>query len=129
MNTKLLSRDVMTRNVYYVREDEDLNFAETLSDWKHIRHIPVVDREEKLVGMLSVRDLLKHLSAEGSTKFSKVKTFMATPVVSAAPETPLKDLIQRMQEAEVSAIPIVDCDRVIGIVTEHDLVKVLESMI
>ena len=49
----------MTRDLFTVRTDDIVDFAATLMDWRHIRHVPVVDRGGALLGVLSIRDLIR----------------------------------------------------------------------
>jgi len=55
---KIKIQDIMTTNIVVGNPDDDLNYAITVMKEKRIRHIPIVDAEKKVMGMISMRDLL-----------------------------------------------------------------------
>ena len=52
-------KDLMTSNVFTLYEDDNVNLLEELMQWKNIRHVPVVNYSNKLVGLVSHRDFLR----------------------------------------------------------------------
>jgi CBS domain-containing protein len=52
---------------------------------------------------------------------SLVRDLMTTPVVTVGPETPFKEIVARLAEHRISALPVVDDGRVLGVVSEADL--------
>src|SRR5690242_8633204 len=54
----MLVRDLMARKVLTLQDDNKLIVVQQIMGWAHIRHIPVVDRERRVVGVVSHRDLL-----------------------------------------------------------------------
>ena len=55
--TKLTARDVMTPNVVWCHADEDLDDATRIMEDKKIRRLPVIDKDKRMVGMLSLGDI------------------------------------------------------------------------
>ncbi len=99
-----------------------------------IHHLPVV-RAGRLVGMLSSADVLKveffmPRATSDSARFLDsrvtIARLMRTPVISVVPTTSLAEAAERMVEAGVHALPVVDGeDRVLGLVTTTDVIRSL----
>ena len=90
-----------------------------------IRHLPVVS-QNKLIGFLSVRDIIEVLNAANASDLLKdeSKRFMSGKVIAASPEEPLWRALSIMREADIGALPVVnDNGEVIGIFTERDVVN------
>jgi CBS domain-containing protein len=64
--SKLTARDVMTPSIVWCRDDEDLDDATRIMENKQIRRLPVIDKNKRMVGMLSLGDL----SHAGKSKLS-----------------------------------------------------------
>jgi CBS domain-containing protein len=111
--------DMMTTQVRTLREDESINEA----DWDMViggfRHIPVVDRERRLVGLVSDRDVryrINHGRSVASTMTREVHTVLAS--------TPAIEAIEYLLMAKQSALPVVDEGRtLVGIVTTTDFLE------
>lgn len=130
MSTKtLLAKDLMRTQVLTVRPDTDFNAVELLSEWKHVRHVPVVDEHGALRGMVSIRDLLAHLTGSTGSRFVPISTLMSENVVSAGPEDSAAQVAKKMIANEVGAVPIVDEGRVVGIISERDFVSAFIGLV
>jgi CBS domain-containing membrane protein len=102
-------------------------------DSKHVRHVPIVDSEEELVGLVTHLDLSRSalgrlddlpLSAERdalSTK--KIRNIMLTEPDTIEPDAALKDAAQLLLENKVGCLPVVEGLRLVGILTEADFVR------
>jgi CBS domain-containing protein len=125
--------DVMTTNLATLAVGERLDLAEDIMHVGRIRHMPVVDGK-RLVGILSVRDLLaaslsQSMDFEPAHRRAFLRSVSAEEVMTrepltAAPETPLTVVAERMCEQKIGCLPVVDDDEnLVGIVTETDLVR------
>ena len=116
-------RDIMTADVLSVTPDKDLNFVEVLAEAKHVRHI-VVTEDEKVVAVISVRDMLSHLSKASASHFVPAREVMSDRVVTIGPDATMVELATSMRECDISALPVVDAEqKLLGIVTERDFLK------
>jgi CBS domain-containing protein len=98
-----------------------------------IRHLPVLDDEGALVGIVSQRDLFRGALARalgyGAHAQQKllgqllVKEVMTNDPVAVAPDAPLADAARLMLERKIGALPVVENGRLVGILTESDFVK------
>ena len=96
-------------------------------DWRHIRHVPVEDNEGKLVGLVSHRSLLRLVGQGMKGKEQQpvaVKDIMKRDPVCVAPGTATLDAIELMRKNKVGCLPVVEDRRLVGIITERDLIRV-----
>ena len=89
---------------------------------KHLG-FPVVDRDV-LVGMVTVADVHKMPSIDRDAK--QVRDVMRRGVIAVAPETPVVDVLRIMGAKDIGRVLVVDKDRLVGIVTRTDILKVVE---
>ena len=117
---------IMTRDIISLHPEDSLNIVERTFESKSFHHIPIVDTNNEICGMISKTDLLR-LSAVRS-EFSeyrqiKVKDFMTPNVVVADPEITLVQVAAIFNENKFHAVPVVDGEKVVGIVTTHDVLS------
>jgi CBS domain-containing protein len=130
---KLLVRDLMTKDAFSVRRDVSLSAVRDLMDDKNIRHVPVVDEEGQVVGLVSQRDRLRSASAPVTdmplTTQSeimhqvKVADMMTRDVETVDADPPIAIAAQIMLENKYGCLPVVEENRLIGILTEADFVR------
>jgi len=131
MNVKQpMSTDAVT-----IDEHTSCRDAIALMCRKKIRHLPVVSRQGTMCGIVTDRDLRHHLfrsevfRAIGSTPVDQllagvpVHQVMSSPVVSVDPEADLEEAARRMLEDKLGSLPVVDRGRIVGIITETDLLR------
>ena len=97
---------------------------------KGIRHLPVLEFE-KLVGVITDRDLRLATSALAPTPFppdAKVSAIMCRSPFTADPADPVEDAARLMREKKIGCLPVVDYDRLVGIITGLDLLDALMRM-
>ncbi len=70
-----LIKDVMTRNVYTVTMDTSIEQCIALMDAHHIRHLPVVEND-KLIGLVSIRDVIGALIANKNSEIKGLENFI-----------------------------------------------------
>lgn len=108
--------------------------AEWMMQEGNFRHLPVV-RNDRLVGIVSDRDL-KGVTAPGATTLSRyelnylvsrttVDRVMSAPVVTVGQDDRIDDAARKMVERRISALPVVEGDRLVGILTITDLLHAL----
>ncbi|MCO4823187.1 MAG: CBS domain-containing protein [Flavobacteriaceae bacterium] len=126
---------IMTRDVITLNHKDDLETAEHLFKTKHIRHIPVVDGA-MIIGMLSYTDLLRISFADAIDEdedtvdtvvynMFTIEQVMAKNLISVTSTTTIKEVAQILSKKEFHAIPVVDDNKLVGIVTTTDLINFL----
>ncbi len=125
--------ELMTGHVVTVEADASCHDAVTLMVRNKIRHLPVVDGEGRPCGIVTDRDLRHHLfkphvfGAVGRVPVEEllagvhVREIMSAPLISIAGGAGLDEAAALMRDRRLGALPVVDHERIVGIVTETDL--------
>lgn len=123
----MLVREAMTRQVNTVAPSASALAALRTMSGEGIRHLPVVDGDE-LVGIVSDRDLTPAIRAAPSADLRSrtVGRLMSSPVQWVRPDDDLLSATRQLLAWRISALPVVDHGRVIGILTSTDC---LEAMV
>lgn len=125
--------DLMTEKVVFCKENELLETAYDAMAEHSVRHIPVIDSEWEVVGVLSQRDIVgAALFSKESLPFSQVRDYLRNTRVSEVmsrgvettdPEEDLKEAGLKLLENKIGCLPVVEGQRLIGILTESDFVR------
>ncbi len=124
-------QDLMTENPFVVEPDTPLFDAYSLMFEKEVRRLPVV-RGKKLVGIITLSDIQRALPiafAEMDTDtrlqvtILTVDDIMTSDPITVAPEDTIQEVAETMLENQVGGLPVVQKERVIGIITESDIFK------
>jgi CBS domain-containing membrane protein len=129
----------MTRKVSTLGVDKKLFIASHIMDWAHIRHLPVVDRAGRVVGMVSHRDLLRASISSVASRVANVERnqhstgisvqeVMHTNVQMISPEAPVQEAARLMREHKIGCLPVVAQARLVGMITEADLLRIVEQL-
>ncbi|MDY7032619.1 MAG: CBS domain-containing protein [Thermodesulfobacteriota bacterium] len=125
-------KDIMTKEVTTLKANEELSLADDIMKLGRIRHLPVVE-DEKVVGIVTQRDLFKAslASALGYGEKAKrdflktvsVKEVMVKEVRTISPEVDVKEAGKIMLKEKIGCLPVQKDDRLIGLVTETDILR------
>jgi ribosomal subunit interface protein len=117
--------EIMAPRVVTIAPDEPASVAWTRMRRRGIRHLVVVD-DGRLVGVVSERDLG---GRTGGTKRRgrTVRSLMAPTVVGAAPDTSVEEAADVMRARLIGSLPVVEGDRLVGIVTATDVFDALQA--
>ena len=127
--------EIMTTKVVTLNTKDTLEYAEHLFKKHHIRHIPVV-RDERVIGMLSYTDLLRISFAdavdedEGTVdtivyNMFSIEQVMVKNVICVSVTASVRDVALLLAKKQFHAIPVVDNEKLVGIVTTTDLINFL----
>ena len=117
-------KDMMKTDLFVLNENDTIKNASDIMKLEKIRHIPIVDKDYRLVGLVTHRDLLRALAFKPGS--IQIKEIMRKEVKAVGPDTPLKGAIDVMIVNKFGCLPVVDANRkLLGIVTEIDLLKTL----
>ncbi len=127
--------DLMTKEVVTLDANDTLNVADDVMGLARIRHMPVIDGDDSVVGLLSQRDLFRGALARalGYGEFAqkklygmlKVKEVMTNDVLTVPPTTPLVDAAKIMTDRKIGCLVVVEAERLVGILTESDFVRLV----
>ncbi len=126
-------REVMTTAVKTLGRNDQLSIADDVMHAERIRHLPVLDEGGQLCGIVSQRDMFRGALAAvlGYGKVAQhkllatlvVKEVMSTDVITIAPEATIGEAVAVMLERKIGCLPVLDDGRLVGILTETDLIK------
>ena len=121
----------MSTDLFTLRPTDLVDLAASLMDWRHIRHVPVEDEKGHLVGLVTHRGLLRLLS-RGSTApdgtSMTVREIMKPNPTTVTSSTPTLEAIEIMRRAGIGCLPVVDDNRLVGIVTSYDFLTATASL-
>ena len=112
----------MTTNVVTAKKDMVLTDVIALLLRWHISALPVVDDDNKLIGIVSEIDLV-NMTLDGNAEDTMVEDVMATDIVSFGPDAQLAELVQSFSKNRLRRVPILDNGKVIGIVSRRDILR------
>lgn len=126
-------RDLMSTSVTTLSRGQSLPLARELMNLKRIRHLPVVDDDGLLIGLVTHRDLLAAaisslapLDAEEGNELQqrvRVATIMQDQVWTIGPDDPADAAARLMLDNRIGCLPVTEQRRLVGIITEADLVE------
>jgi CBS domain-containing protein len=126
-------RDLMTKEVHTVGRNDPVTTVDALMEERRIRHVPVLDEEGALAGIVSRRDVfrsaMKRLLGYGTHAQDRmlanlvVKEVMTNAVETIGPDAPLAEAARRMIERRIGSLVVVEGERLVGILTDTDFVR------
>jgi CBS domain-containing protein len=141
--------DVMVRQVVTIKPDSTIRDVAALLVAKHISAVPVTDADGKLLGIISEGDLLRRSEIETEQRRSWWLTWLVSPetltaefikshsrrvsdvmtrnVIVAKPDTPLHEIATLLEHNRIKRVPIVQDDKIVGLVSRANLVQALAS--
>ncbi|MGZ8487246.1 MAG: CBS domain-containing protein [Candidatus Binatia bacterium] len=130
-------REIMMGSPVTLKPEDTLDLANDVIALGRIRHIPIVDGS-RLVGIVTERDLigaaaaqifgLKQKSKSALLKSVLIKEVMKKRVITAAPDTPIKEIAHLMANKKIGCVPVVSDGMVVGLVTTTDILRYVESL-
>ncbi len=129
-------RDIMSAEVTTLGRNDTLLLAKDIMNLGRIRHFPVVE-DDALVGVVSQRDLYRaslgtvmQYGEKAQRAFLEsvaVKEIMADPI-AVEPDATVGDAARLMLEHKIGCLPVLEDSRLVGIVTETDMLQVVVDM-
>jgi acetoin utilization protein AcuB len=135
-------KDHMRTPCITISEEAGLDRAMSIMRSQRIRHLPVVDSDGLMVGVITDRDLRMSMEEieQGPSHapkgyflpaLTKVKNVMVKNVLTTTPEMPLANAAVIMSERKIGCLPVLEpgTKKVLGIVTESDMLRLLAKML
>ncbi|HXX56569.1 MAG TPA: CBS domain-containing protein [Thermodesulfovibrionales bacterium] len=137
-------RDAMTRDVLSVSKFDDISLAVKLLSEKNISGLPVVDRESRVVGIISEADVVSMVGSRRAHTFKEilrsivghplperkmghlVGDIMTSPAITVYLDTEISEAVRIMDGRRIRRLPVVDkYERLIGLISRSDIVKAM----
>jgi len=135
----MLVRERMSRHPITVTPETSLFDALRIIRDEKIRRLPVVDRDGKLVGIVSEKDLL-YVAPSPATTLSiyemnyliakiKIRELMTTNVITVEEDCPLEEAARIMVDNNISGLPVMKGTELVGMITESDLFRTFTELL
>lgn len=119
--SEVVAGDIMIKNVHTVLEDRKVAYARLMMLRNNIGALPVVDRKNALVGIITQRDIDL---AGVDTSDLLVSDLMTRTLIKAKETTPLRWVVEQMIKTGIQRIPVVDeKSKLLGLVTQTCVIK------
>ena len=125
-------QDIMSRDVIKLHENDDIYQALDKFKAVNLMSLPVVDAEEKLVGTLALYEVVEWFKGATDPRNSWqhfVRQIMSRRVVTVDPLQPIQDLVPYFVEKSFNYIPVVENQRLIGIISRADMIAALQQQL
>ena len=123
-------KEVMVKEVATLDVNDELSLANDIMRLGRIRHLPVVDGT-RLAGIISERDLFRSSLAQALgyggqasrdlMKTLRIKDIMVKEVTTISPEAGVCEAVKIMMDKKIGCLPVVENDRLVGLITETDI--------
>lgn len=127
--SNLKVEEFMTTDLFTVRKDDILEFVANLLDWRQIRYVPVEDDQKHLVGLITMRQLLREYSKtteanQNNEKPRPVSSLMIRNPITIHPEASIMEAMAIMREKQIGCLPVIKNSRLVGIITEGNFMDI-----
>ncbi|WP_243546605.1 CBS domain-containing protein [Pseudodesulfovibrio tunisiensis] len=132
-------KDLMSTPVFSLKETDSLHNARSLMNLQRIRHIPIVNADNKFIGLLTHRDILSatisqlaELDPETQKEIDAgipIREIMRTDITSVEQDSHLKEAAQLLLNHKYGCLPVVSSGELVGIVTEADFLRLTINLL
>lgn len=127
--------DVMTRDVVHVSPETLLAEIEKIFEEHDFNGLPVIDAEDRLVGVVTKYDVLRAFSTDNVDMFPAYAEIMKRPVgevmtrdpASVWPRTPLTRVLEKLSRGGWKSLPVCDGEKLVGMVAREDVLRALRA--
>lgn len=126
-------KDRMSKHPLTIRADESVSAAHKYMKEQQVRHLPVVDKKGKMVGLVTEDDLLRAGPSEATSlsvweihyllQRLQVSDAMIEKVITAPEDMPIEEAAGIMMEHKIGCLPVMRDGRLVGIITESDVFR------
>ncbi len=123
-------RQIMSQELYTVQEEDLVELAASVMDWRKIHHVPVENEDGEVVGIMTSADILKYFSRKVDHELSQptVNDIMTRHPVTVTGDTLTVEALRLMRKYNLGCLPVVKGLKLIGIVTEYDFICIAEQL-
>ena len=113
---------IMSKPVRTVKPDEKLTAAVAAMDNNSIGSVVVLDGETA-IGIITEGDVVEQISKGAQILLEPVKQVMSRPLITGTPDMTVQDAVNLMLEKRIRQLPIIEGSKLVGIVTDRDLMR------
>lgn len=130
----MIVEEIMKRNVTTLSADDTISTAIKMMDEKKIRHIPIIDSNQRVIGLISDRDIrdakpsILDFTNEEKTLESPIKEIMVHDVITGHPLDFVEEISAVFSQHRIGCLPIESNGKLVGIITETDLLHTFAQL-
>lgn len=124
----MLVKDKMVSPAISVNSETTVNDALKIMNENNISRLPILN-QEKLAGIVVVQDIDRSLKSPGFMPEVAVEWIMTPNPITIDAEADIRDAVKLLVDNKVAGLPVMSGDKVVGIITERDLLKYLLEII
>ena len=114
----MIARDIMTRNVYTISPEASVQEVAQLLSRKNISGVPVIDKDGKMIGIVTEADIIGKVDREGL----RAADIMSPEIIAVDEETRVGEIAMLLTEHRIKRVPVVQHGKLVGIVCRVDIV-------
>lgn len=115
-----LAEHLMSTQLFTVNENDLADMATSIMQWKNIHHVPVINDDQELCGLLTWSHMKAYLKNEAETSQTKVSEIMIKNVLTVLRHTTMKEVAKIMKVNEIGCVPVLQNKILVGIITHND---------
>lgn len=123
-----LVSNIMTTNLVTVTENDIAELVLKVMDWREINHLPVEDSRGKLKGIITKNRLVRYLNNPEKDGLATASDVMEKDPITISPNEDIKYAMLLMIDKDISCLPVVEKDVLIGIITDKDTQDIWNKM-
>ncbi len=125
--SKLLVEEFMTTDLFTAQKDDILEFIANLIEWRKIRYVPVENDKNQLVGLVTMRMLLreysKNINHDEEVEETVGEVMIENPI-TIHPEASIIEAMDIMDNQKIGCLPVVKNNRLVGVITEQNFMSI-----
>jgi len=115
----MIARDIMTRKVYSISPEASVQEVAQLLSRKSISGVPVIDKDAKIIGIVTEADIIGKVNREGL----RVADIMSPEIITVDEETGVGEIAMLLTERKIKRVPVMQNGKLVGIVCRADIVQ------
>ena len=125
----ILVSEIMIRDVKQAKDSEPVLYAIGLMAKHKISSVVIVDEQNKPVGILTEKDAIRNISERERPLMLRLGSVMSSPLVTVSSSSSLSTVLNLMSSKNINHLPVVENEKLVGIITEKDIFRhVLRSI-
>src|SRR5579864_800999 len=115
----MIARDIMTRDVYTISPQASVQENAQLLSQKRISGVPVLDKDAKIIGIVTEADIIGKVNREGL----RVADIMSPEIIAVDEETGVGEIAMLLTERKIKRVPVMQNGKLVSIVCRADIVQ------
>lgn len=114
---------VMSKNILTAEKSTSLQDAAQKMNELNVGCV-IITEEGKPIGIITERDFVTKVAAEGRPLFTEISEVMSSPLITIDPEETIWEASELMKEKVIHKLPVVENEKIVGVITTTDIVKI-----